>query len=142
MSNDKNKGGRPKKDEEISIDEIIDIMIDSSKSGRFFCNLPGQIYMEKNIMVSLSYLEKIKDERFLRARSVSAAICSQYWTEMAAQAAVQTGMWKYIMSNVVKWSENNTVQVSDADLDKKTDMDAPERKARIELIKKMAKEIK
>lgn len=139
VTNPKNKGGRPKKDEEISIDEIISIMLESSKSGRFFCNLPGQIYIEKDVMLSLSYLEKIKDDRFLRARSVSAAICSQYWTEMCAQAAIQTSMWKFVMANVVKWSDNTNVVV-EAQVETTDKQSNEERIARIERIKKMARE--
>lgn len=136
----KPKLGRPRKSEEISLDTISEIMLEAASRGSFFQQLPYEIYKEKKIKVSISYLEKIKDEEFMRTKSVAFAMCSKYWTEMMAQAAIPSAVWIFIQKNVAGWRDQKEIAVSDADLDKKTDMDAPERKARIELIKKMAKE--
>lgn len=146
LSMDENKpkhpGGRPKKTEEISIDKICEIMLEAASRGSFFQQLPYEIYKETKVKLSHSWLDKQKDEEFLRTKSIAMAMCTKYWTEMISQAAIPAAMWVFIMKNVGNWRDQKEIAVSDADLDKKTELDSGERKARIELIKKMAAEVK
>lgn len=139
VSNPKNKGGRPKKDEEISTDEIIEIMIEAAMRGGFFQQIPYEIYREKKIMVSLSYLEKIKDDTFLRAKSVAFAMCTKYWTELMCQAAIPAAVFIFIMKNVGKWTDNREIKI-DAAVETSDKTSDAERKARIEKIKAMARD--
>lgn len=132
--------GRPPKSNELPLEKIIEIMLKSAKRGSFFQQLPYEIWSETGISVSLSYLEKIDDPTFYGPKSVAFAMCSKYWTELMAQAAIPSAAFIFIMKNVAKWTDNKNIVVADADIEKKSEVSQEERKARIELIKKMARE--
>lgn len=132
--------GQPSKLEEISIDKICEIMIQAAMRGSFFQQLPAEIWMETKVKVSMSWLEKLKDDEFLRTKSVAMAICSKFWTEMMSQAAIPAACWVFIAKNVMKWTDNREVKL-EASIESTIDkVSFEERKARIERIKKMAKE--
>lgn len=139
-SSKQSKFGRPKKSEEISLDTIIEIMLESATRGSFFCNLPAEIYLETKVMVSLSYLEKLKDEEFLRARSVASGVCFKYWTEVASQAAIPCNMWVFIAKNVAKWSDNKNVTI-DGNLDQTITEHKESKEERTARFKKMLAEV-
>jgi hypothetical protein len=101
--------GRPRKEEEISIEEICEIMLKYGKIGGFYTSLPAFIHKETDILLSRSYLDKLKDPDYLRTKSVAMAYCSDYWTEQAHLQGIPSAMWKFIMQNVSDWRDNKTV---------------------------------
>lgn len=135
----RDRPGQPPKLEQISIDKICEIMLTASKRGSFFQQLPAEIWLQTGVKVSMSWLEKIQDDEFLRTKSVAMAICSKYWGEMMAQAAIPSACWIFIAKNVMKWTDNKEIKI-EAQVDQTVDkISDAERKARIERIKRMAK---
>lgn len=105
------KMGRPLKEIEISLEEIIILMVAHAKGGGFLCNLPAYIHKNTSKVVSNSYLDHIQDEHFLQTKSLAKAYCSEYWTEQAHLHGIPSAMWIFIQKNVAGWRDMKDVKI-------------------------------
>lgn len=135
----KPKIGRPRKEEDISLETITELMLKFSKKGGFFTSLPAFIHSETGEFVSLSYLDKIKDPEFLRSKSIAFGYCADYWTEQMHQAAIPSAVWIFIKKNVSGWRDNKNVTI-DARVDQ-VNSDKESEEERISRIKNMLTEV-
>lgn len=131
------KMGRPPKTSEISLEKIIEIMMEAAEQGWFFQQLPAEIYEKTGVKVSMSHLEGIRDEEFLRSKDIAFSKCTKFWTAQMMIATVHQSVWFKVMHHVGKWQDTKHV-VLDATVEK-TENEA-QRIERIERVKLMLKE--
>lgn len=105
------KMGRPKIEEELSTKEIIEIMLEHATKGGFLFQLPMRIYVKTDVMVSLSYLDKIKDPDFLRAKTISRGFCASYWVDELQKASISPSFVIMVMKNVGDWRDHREVKL-------------------------------
>lgn len=114
--------GRPPKSEQITLDEIMPIMIAYAKRGKFFMQLPAAIWDEKKVKVSMTHLESIQDDEFLNAKSIAFGYCVDYWTEKMLFGEIPPSAWIFIMKNVGRWRDSHDVKIEQPEaLHKKTE---------------------
>jgi hypothetical protein len=105
------KVGRPLKQEEITFEELATLMISHATKGGFIATLPAYVYEKTGICMSMSYIEKIKDEEFLRAKSVAKAVCADYWTKRVEMYGLSPSVWVFVMKNVANWRDMKDVKI-------------------------------
>lgn len=105
------KMGRPAKIEELSLEELKTLMLHHATKGGFICNLPAEVYLKTGIVMSRSYIYKIKDEDFIHTMDVARSLCSSFWTDEMHKASAPWGAWKYIQANIAGWREHKEVKI-------------------------------
>lgn len=130
--------GQPKKAEDLPLDQIISIMLRHSVKGGFLCTLPTAIYNETEIVVSNSYINKIKDSEFLQTKELAKSNCFEYWTAYTAVGSVPPMMWKHISKNVMDWVDNKTITI-DAKIE--TTENPEDKQRHIDEMKMMVREL-
>lgn len=131
------KMGRPTimESTELTIEQVKLIMLDHAVSGGFLATLPAQIWKKTNVMVSLSYIEKIKEDDFLRAKAVAKALCGEYWNSMMLQAAIPSAVWIFIAKNVMEWRDYKDVKIESNQSITTQDISVEEAKKELERLK-------
>lgn len=120
---------------DLTIDQIKTIMLDHAAKGGFLATLPAQIWRITGVMVSCSYLDKIRDDDFLRTKSVAKGLCGEYWNAMMLQAAIPAAVWKFIATNVMDWREHKDVKIDSINTNVNVETSPEESRKELEKLK-------